>query len=429
MELTPYMKEFLTNLISIRSTGGDPEEGAPYGKNPREALDFFLNEAQKAGFRTGVTGDRAGWVEFGSGDRLIGIICHLDVVPAGEGWNSDPFTLTFSEGEEGQIMTGRGIVDDKGPAAASYFAMKELLDEGKTPENTRIRLILGTDEERTCSCVEYYAEHEEVPEFSITPDAEFPAIYCEKGILHVKITGAPVDRFIADGGSAANMVPAKAKCTVEVDEIVVTGKPAHASRPEQGINAVALLADAVESFGYDLNDYPILKFVKEFNGAAFTGCTITDESGSITSNIGIIKADEEGCSLIIDFRVPFSFSMQEAFDNLKAKAEEYGLQAAIDSAMESIYKDKDSASIRKLTSIWESHMDKFTGFKEEYRKQYTEAVAIGGGTYARHIPNTVAFGVQTPWSEDQCHQANECIPVSDFIQWKEIIKEYIGQYL
>ena len=426
MELTSYQKDFLTKLISVKSVGGEPSEGAPYGKDSRQALDFFLTEASKAGFRTGVTGDRAGWVEFGDGGPLIGIICHLDVVPAGDGWNSDPFTLTFNESSDrGMVMTGRGIIDDKGPAAASYFAMKELLDEGKTPKDFRVRLILGTDEERTCSCVEYYAEHGEVPEFSITPDAEFPAIYCEKGILHVKITGAACADFTACGGSAANMVPAKASCTVNADEILVTGKPAHASRPEQGVNAIALLANAVESFGYNLEDYPILKFVKEFDGPAFTGCTITDESGSLTSNIGILKADKEGCSLIIDFRVPFTFSLQEAFDTLKAKASGYGLDAEIDSAMESIYKDKNSSSIRKLTSIWESHMDKFTGFKEEYRKLYTEAIAIGGGTYARHIPNTIAFGPQAPWHEDQCHQANESVAVSDFIEWISVIREYI----
>ena len=426
MELTSYQKDFLSELISIESVGGTPAEGAPYGKMPREALDYFLKAASKAGFKAGVVGDRAGWVEIGSGDRLVGIVCHLDVVPAGDGWTSDPFTLTFSE--DGSVMTGRGIIDDKGPAAAAFFAMKELLDGGKVPSDRRIRLILGTDEERTCSCIEYYAEHDEVPEFSITPDAEFPAIYCEKGILHAKLTGDPVDSFTAEGGSAANMVPAAAKAHIFSDELIVNGKPAHASRPEQGVNAISLLADAVESFGYDLKEYPVLRFVKDFDGALFTGCGITDESGALTSNIGLLKAGEDGCSLVIDFRVPFSFSMQEAFDNLKKKASEYGLKAETESSMESIYKDKNSSSILNLTEIWRDHMDRFTGFKEEYRDQYTEAIAIGGGTYARHIPNTVAFGTQAPWHEDQCHQANESVAVSDFLEWIEIIKEFIEKY-
>lgn len=425
MELTPYMKEFLTNLIAIPSTGGDPEEGAPYGKKPREALDFFLKEAQKAGFRTGVTGDRAGWVEFGTGDRLIGIICHVDVVPAGDGWHSDPFTLTFTESEYGKIMTGRGIVDDKGPAAASFFAMKELLEEGKVPGDYRVRLILGTDEERGCSCIEYYAGHEEIPDFAITPDSEFPAIYCEKGILQVKLNGKGIEGFTADGGSAPNMVPAAAKCKVGQDEIIVTGKCAHASRPEQGINAISLLGDAIESFGYDLSDYPVMKFVKDFDKSAFTGCGYEDESGALTANIGMLNADENGSSLVIDFRVPFTYSFEDLLRNLKDKASGYGLEVETLCSMEHIYMDKNSPSILKLTEIWKKHIDKFTGFKEEYREEYTDAIAVGGGTYARHIPNTVAFGVQTPWAEDQCHQANESIPVSDFIEWVEVLKEFI----
>ena len=425
MELTPYMKEFLTNLIAIKSTGGDPEEGAPYGKNPRAALEYFLTEAQKAGFSIGVSGDRAGWVEFGSGDRLIGIICHVDVVPAGDGWNSNPFTLTFTEGEDGEIMTGRGIVDDKGPAAASFFAMKALLDEGKVPEDYRVRLILGTDEERGCSCIEYYAEHEEIPDFAITPDSEFPAIYCEKGILQLKLNGKGIEGFTADGGSAPNMVPATAKCKVGQDEIIVTGKCAHASRPEQGINAIALLCDAIESFGYDLNDYPVMKFVKDFDKGAFTGCDYEDESGALTANIGMLSADENTSLLVIDFRVPFTYSFEDLLKNLKAKASEYGLEIETLCSMEHIYMDKNSPSMLKLTEIWKNHIDKFTGFKEEYRAEYTEAIAVGGGTYARHIPNTVAFGVQTPWAEDQCHQANESIPVRDFIEWVEVLKEFI----
>ena len=427
--LTSYQSDFLKKLISIRSVGSTPEEGAPYGRNSRDALDFFLGEAKKAGFKTGVVGDRAGYVEFGSGNKLMGIVCHIDVVPAGEGWDTNPFELTFKEdSSRGSVMYGRGIIDDKGPAAASFFAMKDLLDEGKVPEGYRVRLILGTDEERTCECVEYYAKHDEIPDFAITPDAEFPVIYCEKSILHVKVSGPAIADFTATGGSAANMVPAKAKSMIDIDEILVTGKPAHASRPEQGVNAISLLADAIEGFGYDLKDYPIMKFVKDFDGFEFTGCRVSDESGELTSNIGLLTADSEGCSLIIDFRIPYSYEINDAVENLKVKASEYGLEVTVDSAMESICKDKHSPEILKLTEIWKNHMDKFTGFKEEYREKYTEAIAIGGGTYARHIPNTIAFGPQAPWHEDQCHQANESVAVSDFIQWISIIREVIENY-
>ena len=101
--LTEYQKSFLAKIISVPSVGGVPEEGAPYGKKPREVLDVFLAEAKDNGFRTGIVGDRAGWVEFGSGEKLLGIICHLDVVPVTDDWDSDPFILTFREEADGTL--------------------------------------------------------------------------------------------------------------------------------------------------------------------------------------------------------------------------------------------------------------------------------------------------------------------------------------
>ena len=90
--------------------------------------------------------------------------------------------------------------------------------------------------------------------------------------------------------------------------------------------------------------------------------------------------------------------------------------------------DKNSEEVRKLTAIWERHIDKFTGFNEEYRQLHLKPKAVGVGTYARHIPNTIAFGIQAPWHTDQCHQANEHVAVSDFLQWIAIIKEFITEF-
>lgn len=429
MSLTQYQKDFLTKLINIRSVGGDAADGAPYGEGPREALDYFLGEADKLGFKTGNVGNRAGYVEFGSGDKLFGIICHLDVVPEGDGWNTDPFTLTFKESDkQGTLMYGRGIVDDKGPAAASFFAMKALLDEGKIPSDYRVRLIVGTDEERTASCIEHYVENDEVPAFSITPDAEFPVIFSEKSIFHVKIVDKNGENLTACGGSAVNMVPAKASCVIEGQEFKANGKPAHAARTDLGINAIEVLARTLHDSGIDLEKYPLLKFIHEFKGKEFTGCLMPDESGSLTSNIGLLKIDDEECSIIIDFRVPIGYDLDDVFRNLSRKATQYGLEATIDSALKGIYTDKNDPSVVKLTDIWSKHMSRLTGFTEGYREKYTDAVAIGGGTYAKFIPNTVAYGLQAPWHADQCHQANEYAAVSDFLEWIEIMKEVIESF-
>lgn len=424
--LTPFQKEFLEKIIRVPSVGGTPAKNAPYGVPAREVLDVFLTEADKHGFRTGVVGDRVGWVEFGTGEKLIGIICHLDVVPVADGWSSDPFTLTFRKDEsDGEVMVARGIVDDKGPACAGFFAMNGLLDENRIPKNCRVRLILGTDEERTCSCIQYYAAHGEVPDFAITPDSIFPVIFSEKRILQLRIYGINEPGFEAHGGSAVNIVPSNAYCVVDGEKIKTEGQAAHASKPELGVNAIELLIRAMVKQGIDLSEYPMMKFIKDFTETEFTGCKVNDEYGDLTCNLGILNIDSDGCELRIDFRVPAEANADVLIKNIEEKALEYGLQTEVTLNLEPLLIPKDSEEIRNLTDIWERHMDQFSGFQEEYRTIHIEPKAVGVGTYARHIPNTVAFGIQAPWQIDQCHQTNEHVTVNDFLQWVEILREFI----
>lgn len=410
---------FLENLIGIESTGAsevkDTRLGTlPYGSAPFSALKFFLDDASASGMRTGIIENRVGWCEFGPADAdLIGIVCHLDVVPAGDGWTTSPFELDLKDG----ILYGRGIVDDKGPACASYFAMKRLMASGFMPSK-RIRLILGTDEERTCSCVETYAELGEIPSFAITPDAEFPVIYAEKGILHVKIVNSSPSALKAIGGSAANMVPASCFCTIDGVEYSGKGKTAHASKPELGVNAIFELIKQLDTASVDYSNSPLLSFIsKEIvysSPAEYTGCSVTDESGNVTANPSVLNCSDSGESLVIDIRCPVTYQMSDIVTKLSATAESYGLTVEVLNQMDPLYKSKDLPQIALLTEIWKSNMPSYSGYKPEYLSEYTEPIAIGGGTYARHMPNTIAFGIQAPWQEDQCHQANECRALSDF---------------
>lgn len=419
MTLSQDEYKFLESLIGIESTGASevnkPGLGTlPYGSAPFSALKFFLDDASASGMRTVVIENRVGWCEFGPADAdLIGIVCHLDVVPAGDGWTTSPFELTLKDG----ILYGRGIVDDKGPACASYFAMKRLLASGFMPSK-RIRLILGTDEERTCSCVETYAELGEIPSFAITPDAEFPVIYAEKGILHIKIVNSSPSSVIAVGGSAANMVPASCSCSINGVEYSAKGKMAHASKPDLGVNAIFELIKQLDSASVDYSSSALLSFIsKEIvysSPAEYTGCSVTDESGSVTANPSVLNCSDSGESLVIDIRCPVTYQMSDIVAKLSATAESYGLTVEVLNQMDPLYKSKDLPQIALLTEIWKSNMPSYSGYKPEYLSEYTEPIAIGGGTYARHMPNTIAFGIQAPWQEDQCHQANECRALSDF---------------
>ncbi len=426
ISLSAYQREFISKIIAIPSVGGLPEEGAPYGREARRVLQSFLDEAGEKGFRTGIEGERVGWIEFGKGEPLIGVICHLDVVPVGDGWDSDPFTLTIAAGESGQeTLYARGIVDDKGPACAAFFAMLELAEEGRIPQDYRVRLILGTDEERGCSCIQYYAKHGEVPMFSITPDSIFPVIFCEKGIMQLRISGENRNGLKAHGGSAVNIVPASASCDLDDRSITAEGIAAHASKPYLGVNSIELLAKIMEEQGINLRDYPVMQFVRDFDVESFTGCIASGNYGDLTYNIGMLNAEEKSSELCIDFRIPYDAWQESFIEKFSSKASEYGLETEVTINMPPLLKDKDSPEVCVLKEIWKRHIDKFTGFKEEYRDMHTEPKAVGVGTYARHIPNTIAFGVQAPWQADQCHQANEHVTVADYLQCIQIIKEYI----
>ena len=423
--LTVNEFEFLRRLISIESTGGDPLPGKPYGEGPYQALEFFLGKAEECGMRTGILDGRVGWCEFGpeSSSKIFGIICHLDVVPAGDGWETDPFDLTF----DGKRFKGRGIVDDKGPAAAAFFAMKRLMESGFEPP-VRIRLILGTDEERSCSCVEYYAEHGEVPTFAITPDAEFPVIFAEKGIMHVKISG-PASKISAGAGSAANMVPASAWMNSGNGKVTAEGKTAHASRPELGVNAIFELCKKLSSSGFNFKKSPLLDFINNeivpCSAYEYTGCNVKDVSGTVTANPSILKCNKDLESLVIDIRCPITYEMEDITSHLNDLASKYGLSCSTITKMAPVCKDKDSKEIGILTDIWKENMSKYYGFEESFKAKYSEPLAIGGGTYARHIPNTIAFGLQAPWQEDLCHQANESRRLSDFEADIDVITEAV----
>ena len=124
--------------------------------------------------------------EIGQGDELLAVLCHLDVVPAGdlEDWQTPPFEATLKDG----WLIGRGVQDDKGPSLAALYAVKSLLDQGLV-FTKRIRFIFGTDEETLWRCMNRYNQIEEKADLGFAPDSSFPLTYAEKGLLQVKLHG------------------------------------------------------------------------------------------------------------------------------------------------------------------------------------------------------------------------------------------------
>ena len=406
--------QILNDLIAIPSVKGTPTEGAPYGQAPKAALDYYLNMAKADGFITRNVGDKAGYVQWGDKGPLVAALGHLDVVPAGSAWNSEPFSLTCKDG----YFTGRGVVDDKGPMVSAYMALLRLKEKYPDPP-FRLRLIVGTDEENGSTCMERYCETEELPDIGFTPDAEFPCIFAEKGIYQMHFEGNPCSGFSLLGGNAANMVPPYCEYTCLTDESKITqeGLQAHASHPEMGINAIDQILSKLPKDIVDTN--PLLKLMKKYFSASaeipFADLFTPDLSGKATTNVGMVHIGPDEARLHVDIRFPVTLSSDVVTEKLEAIASEFGVKVVQDSVLEPLFKDKESNQIKTLVSIYEKYRDSFEYDPEESdaRKQSlstpAEPLAIGGGTYARTMPNIVAFGPQLPWEKDQCHQSNESI--------------------
>jgi succinyl-diaminopimelate desuccinylase len=413
----------LSGVLAIPSVKGSPEPGAPFGRATREALDYMLSLWDRMGFRTCNLDGYAGYIEFGDGDGEVAALCHLDIVPPGDGWTSDPYKMILRDGR----AIARGIIDDKGPAIACLFAMKHLQDSGYRPRN-RIRLILGLDEESGCECMTYYRLREKGPDIGFTPDAKFPVIYAEKGILHVTISGSlhfpvppslPQAKLSIEGGDKANMVPSICRYTLRVSPDrdvlniespvgVVVGKSSHASLPQYGENAISkAILELDEKLSVQGATDPLVEFYRrniamETDGARFGIAYSDPQSGALTCNAGLLTYRDGNASLTLDIRYPVTADKGLILTTLSDRAAEYGMTIHEDSGMDPLYREPDSRFVTTLLNVY-----------KEVTGSDASPIAIGGGTYARRMPNIIAFGPVADPAHDVAHQAGEYFRLDD----------------
>ena len=192
-------------LLQFDTIEGEPAENAPYGTGNREALDFCLKLATDAGMETVDLEGHLGYATFGSGDRLVMTLGHIDVVPVGPGWKHEPFGAEIEDG----YIYARGTTDDKGPSMAAFYAMRAIKET--IPDiQSRMRVAFGCNEESGFGCVARYVETEEAPTYGIAPDSGWPCYNAEKGIANLEVSVTPpqgefVIKEIA-GGQRPNIV-------------------------------------------------------------------------------------------------------------------------------------------------------------------------------------------------------------------------------
>ena len=425
---TEQITESLLSLLAVNSVQGESAEGAPFGKGTREALDRYLSLASSFSLRTKVIEGYCGYAEIGEGE-LLGIPFHLDTVPFGEDWTHSPLGEVATEGGE-RVIYGRGTEDDKGPAVAVLYALKSLLDEGRVPKR-RIRLIAGLNEESGWKCIERYLETEEIPALSFSPDADFPVIYCEKGVLHARISlPKPDDVLSFTGGERVNMVADRAsievtslsdasfsKCLkggIKVKfieggyRLSAEGISAHGSTPEKGENAILKILYAIKSSAESLADFYDYFHLTDGNGL---GIKITGEaSGDLTINLGRVETRGDRLDFLVDIRYPAPHTEEEILSLIRERLGE-GAEITVEGRHLPLYVSPDSELVSGLLAAY-----------NEVTGESASPIAIGGATYARAFPNAVAFGPVFPGEESRIHQKDECITLSGLIKCAEIYR-------
>lgn len=446
----------LQHFIQIESIEGPKKPNMPFGEKTNEALEFVLNKGDEFGFNTKNIDGYAGYVEVGKGEHMIGILGHVDVVPAGSGWIYPPFEGVVKDGK----IYGRGAIDDKGPIISILYSMKILLENNLIKKNNRIRLILGTAEETSWDGIRYYVKKEEIPNVAFTPDANFPVIHGEKGLLDFdlkmdfkhKDDKNQISILRIDGGETRNIVPSKstAKLFVPSDEmdnlqnkivefnnkhnlkveakyngnyveLLVNGKASHASTPEKGINAISYMLLFLNNLNINSGDKA--QFIKDYSnliGLEYNGkslnCAFHDKlSGNLTFNVGTIKLRDENVILECNIRYPISINHDNVIERLMKGLKNSSLKYFEYDHLKPIFFPKDDALINTMMSVYRN----VTGDYE------TEPIVIGGATYARALPNTVAFGPVFPGQKELAHEPNEFLRIKDFEKFTEIYAKTI----
>ena len=425
-------------LVAINSVEGTPTEEAPFGEGPRAALDKTLELAAGMGLATRNCENYIGYAELAGADpeKYLATICHVDVVPVGNGWSQEPFKMQIRDG----WMIGRGVADDKGPMVATLYALKFLKEEGVSLRYP-IRAMVGDNEETHMNDVEYYLKNYPAPVFCFTPDAEFPVCNGEKGHFGAELVSPVCNGEIKEfeGGVANNAVPDRASALVETDitklknapnitlepegngvRIRGWGKSGHAAMPEGTVNAIGLIVDCLLKSGVCTPQEDAYLQVLHTLHASTDGSALgiaaddglfdplTIIGGTIEMKDGIIRQS-------FDCRYPTNTDPEK----MTAAMEKIcGAAARIENVTSRVpfYIDADSPAIQTLINTYND----VTG---ENKKPFT----MGGGTYARHFPYAVSFGpehtdIELPEFAGPMHGANEGTPFEKLI---EALKIYI----
>ncbi|MFT8424171.1 MAG: dipeptidase PepV [Liquorilactobacillus sp.] len=446
----------LTEMLKIESVRNEKlgSKNAPFGPGPRAALDKFLEIGKRDGFAVLNVDGIAGHLEYGTGIETMGILAHVDVMPAGKGWDTDPFEPIIKDGK----LFARGSSDDKGPGMAAYYGLK-LIKELGLPTSKKVRMIIGTDEESGWRCMTHYFEKMPLPDFGFSPDAFFPLINGEKGNVSFNVdfqggNGAGAKLLDFSAGLRENMVPRDAIAhisgielkeikelltefaddkPIEVEaleqneriEISVIGRAAHAQEPKNGENAGTYLALFLKQIELGSGAEQFIDFAADYlhedSRMDNFGLHFSDKTmGDLTMNAGIFNfAAAQGGRVTLNFRFPKGIGASQIEEALAKVATKVNAQVNTTGKLqEPHYVSIEDPLVKTLLGVYE---------RQTGNKGY--GMVVGGGTYGRLMKRGVAFGAMFPGTPDTMHQANEYMLIEDILKAAAIYAEAIYELI
>lgn len=442
LELKDEIIKSVQGAVRIKSVEANDKSGFPFGQGVHNSLLYCLKLSEELGFRTKNVDNMVGYAEYGEGEEMIAVLGHLDVVPEGDGWTYPPYGGEIHDNK----IYGRGTIDDKGPIIGALYALKAIKDLGISLKR-RVRIIFGLNEETGSSCVKHYVSvGEDLPVAGFTPDAGYPIINGEKGIVgckYVKKMKPEGQKYIKciNGGIASNVVPDYAKAEIVMAEnikgeavklaekrekikveitdfgIIVEafGLSAHGSTPEKGINAISVLSEYLSLLNLDGTSGELVDFINKYIGrdtrGKLMGVYMHDEiSGDFILNMGLISGDENEVGIVFNMRYPVTKKYEDFIDKFKNVMSTNNFVEVFIKHSNSLYIPADTDFVKKLRKVY-----------EEKTGDIGEPICIGGGTYAKSMKNIVAFGPIFKGEPEVEHKPDEYIKIDSLIKNVQIM--------
>ncbi|MDQ0649823.1 dipeptidase [Pseudomonas cedrina] len=411
----------------------------------------------------------------GSGDEVVGIHAHADVVPVTpenwvlkDGTRLDPFKVTLI----GDRMYGRGTEDDKNGIVVAMYAMKVIKEE-KLPLARNFKLLVDTTEETSGDAIPYYFEKNPTPQYNLALDGGYPVVIAEKGYGTVMATfprrkgeGKGAEIISMTGGMATNQIPSASVATFVSDQpaelaanlqkagteyakrnggdfdvaakvdgkdvkLTVTGVSAHSSEPESGVNPVARMLELIHSVDgkialkhnhiTDAARYASDNWGLDYLGGKL-GVGFSDAfMGPLTTSLTFIGLDDKAFKLAVNLRVPKGKSPEKLKAEIADKLSAWDKQSKVKvnftySVAEPMYRNPEGEWVKALLAV----------ASENLGMEHTFGTSAGA-TSVHELPNGVQFGLARPEVKYTGHTDNEFKTVDQFLLDLQIVTEMMGR--